>query len=44
MIKCYYVFQTYYSDSMIAPVGHKSCYKWTIFGFTFKIKVKEIIY
>ena len=44
MIKYYYVFKTYYGELMIAPIGHKSYYEWTIFGFTFKTKVKKIIY
>jgi hypothetical protein len=44
MIKCYYVLKTYYGELMIAPIGHKSYYEWTIFGFTFKTKVKKIMY
>jgi hypothetical protein len=44
MIKCYYVFKTYYSELMITPIGHKSYYEWTILGFTFKTKVKKIMY
>ncbi len=44
MIKCYYVFKTYYGELMIAPIGHKSYYEWTILGFTFKTKVKKITY
>ena len=44
MIKCYYINKTYYSKLRIAPIGHKSYYEWTIFGFTFKTKVKKITY
>ncbi len=44
MIKCYYICTTYYGKLQIAPIVYKSYYEWTIFGFTFKTKVKEIIY
>ena len=44
MIKCYYVFKTYYSESGLAPIGYKSYYEWVILGFSFKTKMKKIAY
>jgi hypothetical protein len=44
MIKCYYIFKTYYGEFGFAPIGHKSYYQCVIFGFTFNTKVKQISY
>lgn len=44
MIKLHYVFKTYYGKSAIAPIGHRSYYEWTILGFVFKTRLKEILY
>ena len=44
MIKCYYIFKTYYGEFGFAPIGYKYYYEWVIFGFTFKTKFKKITY
>ena len=44
MIKCYYVFKTYYGESGLAPIAHMSYYEWVILGFSFKTKMKKIAY
>ena len=44
MIKCYYIFKTYYGEFGLYPIGYKSYYEWVIFGCTFKTKIKNITY
>ena len=44
MIKCYYIFKTYYGKLGLVPIGQESYYKWIIFGFSFKTKLNKIIY
>ena len=44
MIKCYYIFKTYYGEFGLDPIGYMSYYEWVIFGCTFKTKIKNITY